>query len=112
MVVRGSDGAVVGEYEMRSPCRDVQLGSGLTRPALRRQIDPEGVVIESRAHIGTAKEMTMSGGWPTARYEFRIRLGAHTQKIVVEADTATNAKAMVEAQYSREAIVWGPHRLP
>jgi hypothetical protein len=54
----------------------------------------------------------MSGGWPTARYEFRIRLGASTQKIVIEADTAMNAKSMVEAQYGKGSIVWGPHRLP
>ncbi len=54
----------------------------------------------------------MSGAWPTTTYEFRIRLGHTTQKIVVEADTAVAAKKMVEAQYGTGVIVWGPHRLP
>jgi hypothetical protein len=62
---------------------------------------------------GAQEDETMSGGWPTARYEFRIKLGAgHTQKIVIEADTAVNAKKMVEAQYGKGSIMWGPNRLP
>lgn len=54
----------------------------------------------------------MSGSIPPKRYEFRIRLGHQTQKIVVEADFGTIARAMVEAQYGKEAIVWGPKLLP
>ena len=54
----------------------------------------------------------MSGSIPLRTYEFRIRLGHLTQKITVEADFGTTAKAMVEAQYGKSAIVWGPHLLP
>ena len=50
----------------------------------------------------------MSGSIPPKKYEFRIKLGQQTQKIVVEADFGTTAKAMVEAQYGKQAIVWGP----
>jgi hypothetical protein len=45
----------------------------------------------------------------TKTYEATVRLGnGSSQKITVQADTLNNAKAMIESQYGKGSISFGP----
>ena len=42
------------------------------------------------------------------RFRARVKLPVGTQEVCVEADGLYNAKQMLEAQYGRGSVLWGP----
>ena len=42
------------------------------------------------------------------RYRARVKLPLGTTEIMIEADSVFNARQMLEAQYGRGSVIWGP----